>query len=137
MREHRSLLPRFDEWGIVPEGHRRPRNNPWAAAAEEQVGESPEPAETEDSGEDEALGGADPSGGLASSSRSAPPEENLQVISSSTDEDPSHGAPSRRTAEEEGESRGKGGRREPRSKYAHDRDAAAARGAPRKEAGAP
>ena len=41
--------------------------------AEEQVGESPEPAETEDSGEDEALGGADPSGGLASSSRSAAP----------------------------------------------------------------
>ena len=48
VREHRSLLPRFDEWGIVPAGHRGPRNNPWAvaAAAEEQVGESPEPDET-------------------------------------------------------------------------------------------
>ena len=65
MREHRSLLPRFDEWGIVSEGHRGPRNNPWAAVAtaEEQVGESPEPNETEDSGKDEASGGADPSGG--------------------------------------------------------------------------
>ena len=31
MREHRSLLPRFDEWGIVPAGHRGPRSNPWAA----------------------------------------------------------------------------------------------------------
>ena len=66
VREHRSCLPKFDEWGIVPEGHRGPRNNPWAAE-EEQMDESPEPAETEDSGEGEASGGADPSGGLAGS----------------------------------------------------------------------
>ena len=58
------------------------------------------------------------------------------MISSSSDEDPSRGAPSRRTVEEE-ESGGKGGRREPRSKSAHDRDTVAARGAPREEAGAP
>ena len=48
-----------------------------------------------------------------------------------------HGAPSERTAEEEEESSGRGGRREPHTKGAHDKDAAAARGAPRMEAGAP
>ena len=47
---HRSLLPRFDEWGILPEGHHGPRNNLWAAEPEEQMDESPEPAETEDAG---------------------------------------------------------------------------------------
>ena len=62
----------------------------------------------------------------------APPEEDLQVISSSSDEDPPRGA-----AVEEKDSGGKGGRREPRSKLTHDRDAGPARDAPRKEAGAP
>ena len=76
MREHRRLMPRFDEWGIVPEGHHGPRNNPWAAELE-QVDESPEPAEAEDSDEGEASGGADPSGGHDGSSRSVPPEEDL------------------------------------------------------------
>ena len=66
----------------------------------------------------------------------APPEEDLQVISSSSDEDAARGAPSQRTAEEE-DCSSRGGRREPRSKAAHDRDAAATRGAPREEAGAP
>ena len=131
MREHCSLLPRFDEWGIVPKGHRRPRSNPWAAQPE-QMGESPEPDEEEDSGEDEASGGADPSGGFASSSRSVPPEEDLQVISSSSDEEPP-----RRAAVEEKESGNKGGRHESRSKLAHDRDAGAARDVRREEAGAP
>ena len=28
VREHRRLLPTFDEWGIVPKGHRGPRINP-------------------------------------------------------------------------------------------------------------
>ena len=70
--------------------------------------------------------------------RSVPPEDDLQVISSNSDEDPPRGAPSRHTAEEEEEeSSGRGGRREPCTKAAHDRDAAAARGAPREEAGAP
>ena len=121
----------------MPAGHRGPRNNPWAAAAEEQVGELPEPAETEDSGENEAPEGADPSGGLASSSRSAAPGEDLQVISFGSDEDAAHGDPSKRTVEEEGESSGRGGRREPRTKASHDKDAAVARSAPREEAGAP
>ena len=125
VREHRRGLPRFDEWGIVPEGHRRPRSLP--------MDESSEPDEAEDSGEGEASGSADPSGDFAGSSRSAPPEEDLQVISSSSNEDPSRRAPSRHTAEGE-ESGGKGGRREPRSKSAHDRDAVAARGAPREGA---
>ena len=94
VHDHRRSLPTFDEWGIVPEGHRGPHSNPWAAVLE-QMDELPEPDEAEESGEGEASGGADPSGGLASSSRSAPPEEDLQVISSSSDEDPSRGAPSR------------------------------------------
>ena len=127
MHEHRRSLPTFDEWGIVPEGHRGPRSNPWAVEPE-QIDELSETDKTEDSGEAE-----DSSGGLVSSSRSVPPEGDLQAISSSSDEDPSRGAPSRRTTEEE-ESGGKGGRREPRSKSAHDRDAMAARGAPREGA---
>ena len=88
MREHCSLLPRFDEWGIVPTGHRGPRSNPWAAQPE-QMEEPLDADEAEDSGEGEASRGADPSGGFASSSRSAPPKEDLQVISSSSDVDPS------------------------------------------------
>ena len=63
VREHRRLLPTFDEWGFVPKGHRGPRNNPWAVEPE-QMDESPEPAEVEDSGEGEASGGADPLGGV-------------------------------------------------------------------------
>ena len=59
------------------------------------------------------------------------------MISYSSDEDPPQGAPSRHTAEEEEESSGRGGRREPRTKAAHDKDTGAARGAPREEAGAP
>ena len=105
MHEHRRLMPIFDEWGIMPEGHRGPRSNPWTAELE-QMDESPEPAEAEESGEGEASGGANPSGGLASSSRSAPPEEDLQVISSSSDEGSPHGA-----AVEGKESGGEGGRR--------------------------
>ena len=137
IRENRGLLPRFDEWGVVPEGHRGPRNNPSAAATEEQMGELPEPVETENSDKEEAPGGTDPSGGPASSSRTVPPGEDLQVISSSSDEDPSRGAPSRSTAEEEEESGAKGGRREPRTKSAHDKDVVAAKDAPREGAGAP
>ena len=133
--DHRRGLPRFDEWGIVPKGHVGPRSNKWAAELE-QMDELSEADDAEDSGDGEASGGADPSGGPASSSRSVPPEDDLQVISSSSDEDPPRGAPSRRTAEEE-ESSGKGGRRETRTKSAHDRDTVAARGAPREEAGAP
>ena len=63
MHEHSRCLPRFHEWGIVPEGHRGPRSNPWAAEPE-QMDESSEPDEAEDSGEGEASGGADPSEGL-------------------------------------------------------------------------
>ena len=76
MHEHRRILPIFNEWGIVPEGHLGPCSNPWAAEPE-QMDEPPKTDEAEDSGEGEASGGADPSGGLASSSRSAPPEKDL------------------------------------------------------------
>ena len=135
--ELRRGLPVFDEWGIVPSGHRGPRGNPWAAELE-QMDESPEADEVEESGEGEASRSTDPLGGPASSARSASPEGDPQVISSSSDEDPSRGAPSRSTAEEEEEESGaKGGRREPRSKSAHDKDAVAARAAPCEGAGAP
>ena len=59
------------------------------------------------------------------------------MISSGSDEDAARGDPSKRTVEEEEESSGRGGRREPRTKAAHDKDAAAARDAPREDAGAP
>ena len=61
MREARQLLPSFDEWGIRPAGLRGPHSNPWAAELE-QVGETPEPEEAEDSGEDGAQRGDNPSG---------------------------------------------------------------------------
>ena len=101
-------MPVFDEWGIIPAGHRGPRPNPWAAEPE-CVGEAPEPEEAEESegasrgedpsgeeeasrgtgpgGEDKAPRGANPSRGSASSSRSAPVEADLQVLSSSDEED--------------------------------------------------
>ena len=136
VHEHRKRLPVFDEWGIVPAGHRGPRTNPWAAELE-HMDESPEPDEGEDSGEDEASRGAGPSRGSACSPKSVPPEVDLQVISSGDDGDVFHVAPPRRAADEEEESSSKGGRCEPRSKAIHDRRAAVARGAPREEVGAP
>ena len=43
IEEQRQCMPVFDEWGIVPAGHRGPRPNPWAAEPE-CMGEFPEPA---------------------------------------------------------------------------------------------
>ena len=95
MREARSILPSFDEWGIRPAGLRGPRCNPWAAELE-QMGEEPAPEEAEDSGEDAASRGdnpsgedgasrgANPSGGSVGSPRGAPHEEDLQESSSSS-----------------------------------------------------
>ena len=34
IEEQRRCMPVFDEWGIVPAGHRGPRPNPWAAEPE-------------------------------------------------------------------------------------------------------
>ena len=48
IREQRQVMPIFDEWGIVPKGHRGPRPNPWAVEPE-TMGEGPEPEETEES----------------------------------------------------------------------------------------
>ena len=161
IEEQREVMPVFDEWGLVPAGHRGPRPNPWAAEPE-YMDEPAEPEETEESegasrsggpsdedeasrgdglvGEDEAPRGADPSRGSTSSPRSAPAGVDLQVLSSS-DEEEGHFyvARSRRAEEEEqeGPSGGRGGRSEPRSKAAHDRSAATARGAPREETEAP
>ena len=78
-------------------------------------------------GEDEASRGANPSRGSASSSRSAPAEVDLQVLSSSDEEDAFHVARSRHVEEEEETSGGGGGRSEARSKAIHDRSAATAR----------
>ena len=61
VHEARGLLPSFDEWGIRPARLCGPRSNPWTAG-QEQVGEMPEPEEAEDSGEDEAQRGDNPSG---------------------------------------------------------------------------
>ena len=136
--------------GIVPAGHHGPRTNPWAAEPE-LMDESPEPDVAEDSGEDEASRGADPfgedeasrgadpSGGDAGSSRSAPAGEDLQVISSSGDDDAFRVAHSRRIneGEEEEWSGNRGGHREPRTKALHDRNASAGRDTPREDAGGP
>ena len=153
-------MPVFDAWGIVPAGNRGPRPNPWAAEPE-YMDESPKPEEVEESGgeeasrgadpssedeasrsadpvgEGEASRGADPSRGSAGSSRSAPAEVDLQVISSSDEEDAFRVARSRRVGEEEETSGSGGGRCEPRSKAIHDRRAAVARSAPHEEARAP
>ena len=71
IREQRRVMPIFDEWGIVPAGHRGPRPNPWAVEPE-SMGEGPAPEETEESegssrgeapsGEDEASRGTGPGG---------------------------------------------------------------------------
>ena len=36
--EHRRVMPTFDEWGIVPRGHRGPRPNPWVRAGGREEG---------------------------------------------------------------------------------------------------
>ena len=41
IEEQRRIMPVFDEWGIVPAGHRGPRPNPWAVEPE-CMGDSPE-----------------------------------------------------------------------------------------------
>ena len=48
MREQRRILPTFDEWGILPKGHRGPYDNPWAAEPE-QMDMSSEPDKAEGS----------------------------------------------------------------------------------------
>ena len=88
-------------------------------------------------GEDGAAMGANPSRGSASSSRSVHADVDLQVLSSSDEEDAFCVARSRRVEEEKETSGGGGGRSEPRSKAIHDRSAATARGAPREEARTP
>ena len=132
VREHLATLPRFDEWGIMPKGHSRSRDNPRAAHLEE-IAEPPGSSESSDSSEGDASRVADPSTGLESSSRNAQPEGDLQEISSGSDEDPFHTAPSQRVEEEE-ESDGEQGRRNLRSKAAHDRPAEASESAPGEEA---
>ena len=74
-----------------------------------------------------------------SSPRGAPHGEDPQESSSSDDENAFRVARSRCIAEgeeEEGSGNG-GGRREPRTKALHDRNASAGRGAPREDAGRP
>ena len=88
------------------------------------------------SSEGEASRGADPSTGIESSSRDAQPEGDFQEISSGSDEDPFHVAPSQRVEEEE-KSDGEQGRRDRRSKAAHDRSAETSESAPGEEAQAP
>ena len=48
IEEQRRVMPVFDEWGIIPAGHRGPRPNPWAAEPE-RMDELPEPEETGES----------------------------------------------------------------------------------------
>ena len=108
-----------------------------ASRGEDPSGEEEASRGTGPGGEDKAPRGANPSRGSASSSRSAPVEADLQVLSSSDEEDNFRVARSRRVEEEEETSGGKGGRSEPRSKAVHDRRAATARGAPREEARTP
>ena len=140
-------MPTFDEWGMVPAGHRGPRANPWAAEPE-YMDEPPEPEEAEESaeeeasrsedplGEDEASRGTDPVGEGIGSSRSAHAEVDLQVLSSSNEEGTSRVVRSQRAEEEEETSGGGRGRCEPRSKAVHDRRAATARDTPCAETGA-
>ena len=89
------------------------------------------------SASDVELGGvaarANPSTGGASSSRAAPPAEEIFEVSSGDDE-PSREAPSRPVTEGEGsdDDEAAAGRREPRSKAAHGRPAGEPTGAPLK-----
>ena len=125
----------------------RTRSNPWAAELE-KAGEELVP-EAEDSGEDAASRGEDPSGeeeasrdaspsgSPVGSPRDVPHGEELQDSSSSGDDDAFCVARSRRVADSEEGSGNRGGRREPRTKAVHDMDASARRGASREDAGGP
>ena len=69
IEEQRECMPVFDEWGIVPAGHRGPRPNPWAAEPEcvEVPPEQEEAEETEeDSGGEDASGEGEASRGASS-----------------------------------------------------------------------
>ena len=88
-------------------------------------------------GEDEAPRVVCSSRGPPSPARSAPVEVDLQVLSSSDEEDNFRIARSRRVEEEEEIGGGGEGRSEPCSKAVHDRRAATARSAPREEARTP
>ena len=107
MLKHIKTLPRFDEWGIVPEGHTGPRENP--RPVEQVEAAKSARSSTSDSDEGNASRGAGPSAGFTSASRCAPPKADLQGISSSSGEDPARVAPFRGTVEDE-ESDGEEGR---------------------------
>ena len=119
----------------MPKGHTGTRDNPRAAQLEETANQE-ESSEPSGSSEGEASRGADPSTGIESSTRDARPEEDLQEISSGSDEDPFQVAPSQRVEEEE-RSDGELRRRDRRSKAAHDRPAEASGSAPGEETQAP
>ena len=120
--EHVRTLPRFDEWGIVPDGHLGPRENP-RPVEQVETAESAGSSASSDSDEGDASRGAGPSAGFASSSRSTLPVAGLQVVSSSSGE--------------EEESDNKVGCCELRAKASHDRAAEAQESAPRGKARAP
>ena len=122
----RGKMPRCDEWGLVPAGHFGPRSNPWEL---EEVAESSESEEAEEPGEAEASQGASPSGGHESSARSAASGADVELVSSSSEEELPRQDPSRNLAEEE-ERRAREGRCELRSKAALDKKTSAARDAP-------
>ena len=104
--------------------------NPWAADLEE-MDESSGSEEVEEAGEAEPSRGTGPSRSRASSSRSAAPEAEPEVISSGSEEEPSRQALSQSAVEEEEEEcKAREGRREPRTKAVHDKDAVATQGAP-------
>ena len=98
--EYVRSLPRFDQWGLVPKGHIGPRVNPASEAQAAAVEEGAESMGSSDAVGESASGGLHSSVGNASSSRDAPPEAEIQVLSSSSS-DQYHVAPSRCTEEEE------------------------------------
>ena len=121
--------PKFDQWGLVPEGHVGPREDPESAAQGALVEGDEETTETpaeSDAGATGASGDAASSAGNSSASKSAAPEVEIHEISSGSG-DQFVVAPSQRV-EGKKESDGDGassGHCEPRSKAIHDRNAGA------------
>ena len=122
-----ELMPEFTPQGLAGEEKKEA-----AAPVVEEDWTTESPAAS-DADLGVASGGANPSAGEASSSKPAPPEEEVLEISSSGDED-FLVVPSRQAAEgeEDSDREAAAGRCEPRSKASHDRTAKSPAGTPLK-----
>ena len=122
-----ETMPKFDQWGLVPEGHVGPREDPESAAqgapAEGDEETTVTPVES-DAGATGASGGSASPAESSSTSESAAPEVEAHEASSGSSGQfvvaPSQRAEGQEESDDDGAS---SGHCEPRSKAVHDRAA--------------